>query len=144
MRTYSELIKISSLEDRFNYLRLYGTIGEDTFGSYRYTNQNFYKSYEWQKFRNEIITRDMGCELAFPNEEIVGKIIIHHIEPITIKDIIEHNMSVLINPDNVVCVSENMHKMIHYGIQNGINKVTYEERRPNDTCPWKICKGELA
>ena len=137
MRSYSELIQIPSYEGRFDYLKCPGMVGEDTFGSYRYLNQSFYTSREWLQFRNFVITRDLGCDMAYPGEEIGDIIVIHHLNPITPVDIIEHHNMVL-DPENVVCVSDFTHRMIHYGKKEDfLRTVTYVERRPNDTCPWK-------
>lgn len=137
MRSYSELIQIPTIEQRFQYLWTPGLVGEDTFGGYRYLNQEFYRSKEWQQFRNSIIVRDNGCDMAFPGEEIGGIVVIHHINPITPEDIIKHN-SMIFEPENVVCVSEFTHKMIHYGtFDDYIRATQFVVRRPNDTCPWK-------
>ena len=137
MRTYSELITIPSIEDRFEYLKCPGMVGEDTFGGYRYLNQSFYTSIEWKQFRNFIIARDNGCDMAYPGEEIHGMIVIHHLNPITPEAII-HADPVIFDPENVVCVSELTHKMIHYGTKEDYLRATqFVERRPNDTCPWK-------
>lgn len=137
MKSYSELIQIPSLEERFEYLKCPGSVGEDTFGGHRYLNQAFYTSREWQQFRNYIITRDLGCDMAFPGEEIHGIIVIHHINPILPQNLIHHDNCVL-DPENVVCVSEFTHKMIHYGSKDDfLRTVTVVQRTPNDTCPWR-------
>ena len=137
MKSYSELIQLPTIEQRFQYLWSPGLVGEDTFGGYRYLNQEFYRSKEWQQFRNSIIVRDNGCDMAFPGEEIGGIVVIHHINPITPEDIIKHN-SMIFEPENVICVSEFTHKMIHYGtFDDYIRATQFVARRPNDTCPWK-------
>lgn len=138
MKRYSELIQIPSLEGRFEYLKCPGVVGEDTFGGYRYLNQSFYRSREWQQFRNSIIARDLGCNMAYPGEEINGMIVIHHINPITPESIM-HSDPMIFDPENVVCVSELTHKLIHYGSKEDFKQVAngYVERQPNDTCPWK-------
>jgi hypothetical protein len=137
MKRYSELIQIPSLEGRFEYLKCPGVVGEDTFGGYRYLNQDFYRSREWQQFRSSIIARDLGCDMAYPGEEIGGIIVIHHINPITPESII-HADPMIFDPENVVCVSELTHKLIHYGSKEVFMLATnFIERRPNDTCPWK-------
>lgn len=137
MKSYSELIKIPTLEGRFEYLKLPGSVGADTFGGHRYLNQSFYRSKQWQDFRNHIIARDQGFDMAFPLEEINGIIVIHHINPMTPEDIIQGN-PMIFDPDNVVCVSELTHKLIHYGSKEDYLRAnTVVVRTPNDTCPWK-------
>lgn len=137
MKTYSELISIPSYEARFEYLKVPGLVGQDTFGGYRYLNQAFYTSREWLSFRNQIIVRDLGCDMAYPGEEIGGIIVIHHINPMSPEDILNNNPMVF-NPENVVCVSELTHKMIHYGTKEDLLRATsFVERSINDTCPWK-------
>lgn len=135
MRTYSELIRFNSFEDRFNYLMLQGAVGEDTFGFDRWLNQNFYKSAEWRSIRDFVIIRDGGCDLAMDGYEIYDKIIVHHMNPIEQSDII-HSSDILINPEYLVCVSHNTHNAIHYGDASLLMTAPIE-RRPGDTCPWK-------
>lgn len=135
-RSYSELITIPTFEERFEYLRLGGIVGEDTFGSHRYLNQTFYRSAEWRRFRREIIIRDMGCDLGIEDREIQGLIIIHHINPISIEDIINRRLEILFNRDNVICVSDMTHKAIHYGDESLLIKAPIE-RTKFDTCPWR-------
>ena len=137
-KTYSELIAIPSFINRFRYLKLGGTIGEETFGSDRWVNQKFYTSTEWRRFRNQIIARDFGCDLAhkdhpFANGELI---VIHHINPINLSDIIEHS-DFLINPENAIAVRDITHKAIHYGDESLILSGELIERKPNDTCPWR-------
>lgn len=134
-RTYSELSKIESFEERFEYLNLDGFVGEDTFGFDRYLNQKFYKSAEWKRIRNQVIIRDNGCDMGHPEHPISGSIIIHHMNPIKKEDII-NTTSYLMNPEYLVCVSSRTHNAIHYGDVNQI-KENFVERKPNDTCPWK-------
>lgn len=136
IRTYSELMKLPTYEERLQYLMLNGRVGEDTFGSRRYLNQVFYRSYEWQKFRKEIILRDEGCDLGLEGYEILGKIYIHHINPIYIKDIEEKDLDILLNPENAISVSFDTHQRIHYENMSVVNNLPIE-RSPNDTCPWK-------
>ena len=135
LKTYSELIKLPTFEERFEYLKLTGSIGIDTFGFDRFINQNFYNSYEWRTFRREIIIRDNGGDIACPDRPISGRIILHHITPITKGDLLGKK-SCLMDPENIVCVSHLTHNAIHYG-----NAVPEEfklvERKPNDTCPWR-------
>lgn len=137
MKSYTELISLPTIEERFNYLHLPRAIGENTFGGYRYLNQDFYRSYEWKQFRNSIIVRDNGCDMAFPGEEIGGIVVIHHINPMTPEQLIRGDDDIF-NPDNVVCVSELTHKMIHYGsLEDYLQATQFVVRKPNDTCPWK-------
>lgn len=151
MKRYSELIRYSSFEDRFNYLKLSGRVGEDTFGFDRYLNQDFYQSSEWRRFRDSIIVRDEGCDMGlrdFPITDwiirngitIRPKIIIHHINPLTKDDIICHSDS-LLDPENVICVSDRTHKAIHYGDLEFAKPKEFVERTPFDTCPWR--KGAM-
>ena len=115
-RTYSELCQYATFEDRFHYLQLHGKVGYDTFGFDRYLNQDFYQSREWRQFRDRII-------------------IIHHLNPLTKEDVIGHTAA-LLDPENVVCVSDRTHKAIHYG-DDAILKPAFAERCPGDTCPWR-------
>lgn len=135
IKTYSELIQIPTFEDRYAYLRLGGRVGEETFGFERNLNQSFYRSYEWRKVRREVIARDAGCDLAMPGFQIYNNIIIHHIVPITIEDL-EDGTDLILDPNNLVCVSENTHNAIHFGDKSLLPQ-TPIERRPGDTCPWK-------
>lgn len=134
-RTYSELITFDSYEDRFNYLRLDGLIGETTFGFDRYLNQIFYKSPEWKRTRDIIIVRDKGCDLGVEGYEIRGKILIHHINPITLEDIRNRSYK-LFDPENLITTVMMTHNAIHYGDDSLLVKAPVE-RKPNDTCPWK-------
>ena len=134
MKTYSELIKIDSFEDRLNYLKLNGDVGRDTFGYDRFINQRFYHSYEWKRIRDEIIVRDQGCDMALPGYEISGKIIIHHLNPIYKNDLLD-STEFLFNPEYLVCVSPETHNAIHYGREILVPKVTLERKR-NDTKLW--------
>lgn len=135
-KTYSELLTLQTFEERFQYLKLDGKIGEDTFGWDRYLNQVLYRSAEWRRFRREIILRDNGCDMAHPDYPINGNlIIIHHLNPITKQDIVNRSPN-LFDPENVVCVSHRTHNAIHYGVEEApIQKPI--TRMPNDTCPWK-------
>lgn len=133
-RTYSELVRLDNFYDRFEYLRLNGQVGSESFGFDRYLNQKFYTSKEWRKFRREIIIRDDGCDLADPDFRILDKIIIHHMNPIDPSDIFDRNLSILLNPENVICVSSNTHEAIHYGDQSLLPKLV--ERIPGDTKLW--------
>ena len=135
IRTYSELIALPTFEERFEYLKLSGSVGKDTFGYDRYLNQVFYSSYEWRKLRDEIIIRDNGCHLGVSDRIIYGKIYIHHINPLRKDDIISRS-EYLRNPDFLICTSFETHNAIHYGDINLLPRDPIE-RTKNDTCPWK-------
>ena len=136
IRYYSELIQLPTFKERFEYLKLSGSVGKATFGYDRYLNQNFYKSREWKRLRDEIIVRDNGCEMGLEDYEIRGRILIHHMNPIVDDDIV--NISeYLMNPDYLICVSHDLHNAIHYGNEDILRTKEYNPRRPNDTCPWK-------
>lgn len=135
IKTYSELITFSTFEERFEYLQLKGIVGQETFGFDRYLNQILYNSKEWKHLRNEIIARDNGCDLALEGFEIHGRILIHHINPITIDDVIKRREMVF-DPENLICVTHNTHNAIHYGDKSLLITGPIE-RRANDTCPWK-------
>lgn len=135
IRTYSELIKIPTFKDRFEYLRLDGKVGEETFGFDRYLNQIFYKSQEWKTARDFVIIRDQGCDLAMEGHEIFGRILVHHINPIRIEDIVNRS-KYLLDPEYLICTIKNTHDAIHYG--DGSLLITGPiERTKNDTCPWR-------
>ena len=136
VKTYSELITIPTFEERFEYLRIGGRVGDETFGFNRYLNQVFYRSPEWRRFRREIILRDSGCDLGILDREIHHNIIIHHIVPISMDDIANRKLDIILNPDNVVCTSDNTHKAIHYSDES-LLMILPLERSKNDTCPWK-------
>lgn len=135
IKSYSELLTIPTFEERYRYLRINGSVGEDTFGNERYLNQVLYTSGEWRKFRRKIILRDNGCDLACAGFEIPVRIIVHHINPITVEDVLERKQKVF-DPDNVVCASHNTHLAIHYGDKD-LLVVAPIERSRNDTCPWR-------
>lgn len=136
IKTYSELIKIPTFIDRFSYLKLDGHVGDETFGFDRYLNQQFYHSREWRRIRDYVIARDLGCDLGIEGYEIHGKIYIHHLNPITQKDIVHSNED-MIDPEFLICATHNTHNALHYGDESLL--VTDPiERRPNDTCPWKL------
>lgn len=135
IRTYSELIQYNTLLDRYRYLKLGGKVGEETFGMDRYLNQQFYKSKEWRKVRDEIIIRDGACDLGLPDREITSRIIIHHMNPITKYDIL-NKTEFLLNPEYLICTLKRTHDAIHYGDESLLfNELV--ERSANDTCPWK-------
>ena len=135
IRTYSKLITIPTFEERYNYLKLNGIVGKETFGYDRYLNQLLYRSSDWRSFRDRIIIRDNGCDLACEGFELQSRIIIHHIDPITVEDIINKHPKVF-DPENVVSTSHNTHLAIHYGDKNLIS-IGPINRHKNDTCPWK-------
>lgn len=135
IRRYSELSLLPTFEERFKYLKLGGVVGADTFGFDRIFNQKFYQSYEWKSVRNEIIVRDLGCDLGIEDRQIFGRILIHHMNPISLKDISDAT-KFLLNPEYLICVSHDTHNAIHYG-DIGLAKKDLIERKPNDTCPWK-------
>lgn len=135
IKCYSELIKIEKFEDRFDYLSLDGVVGAETFGFDRYINQVLYTSSDWRNFRRDIIVRDNSCDLAHPDYQLDKYIILHHINPLTIKEI-ETRSSAIFDPENVVCTSHRTHNAIHYGDKGQLPKDPIERSR-NDTCPWK-------
>ena len=136
IKTYSELIKLPTFEERFEYLKLNGVVRELTFGSERYLNQMFYTSDEWRKLRNKIILRDNGCDLGIEGFDIHSKILIHHMNPISVDDILQHS-NYLINPEYLICTKLSTHNAIHYGDESILKTLQVIERRPNDTCPWR-------
>ena len=135
IRTYSELITLPTFEERFRYLQLDGRVGEETFGFDRYLNQAFYKSEEWLRVRDQVILRDNGCDLGIEGREIYGRILIHHMNPITIDDIAKRS-KYLLDPEYLITTVKNTHDAIHYGDENLLIKMPIERTR-NDTCPWK-------
>ena len=135
-RSYKELSVISDYVKRFEYLRLGGSVGELTFNGHRYLNQKFYTSdQQWLKVKQQVILRDEGCDMGHPDFPIYGKILIHHINPITIDDLIQRKPCIF-DLDNLVCVCLNTHNAIHYG-DSTLLKLPPVERRANDTCPWR-------
>ena len=136
IRTFNELRSLKTFEERFDYLQLHGKVGLDTFGFDRIFNQMFYRSKEWKRIRDEIIVRDFGRDLGIEGREILyGKIVIHHMNPISIKDI-EESTEFLLNPNYLITTTPNTHRAIHYGDKSFL-ALDPVERRPNDTCPWK-------
>ena len=135
IRTYSELIKLPTFEERFQYLKLDGDVGVETFGFDRHLNQAFYSSDEWKSIRNQVIIRDNGCDLGIEGREIYKRIIIHHMNPITKEDLL-YRTEYLLNPEYMICTMKNTHDAIHYGDENLLFKDPIE-RKPNDTCPWR-------
>ncbi len=135
IRRYSELCKILTFRERFDYLRLDGTVGEETFGFERYLNQIFYHSTEWKRVRNAVIIRDDGCDLGIPGRTIYGQILIHHMNPITKTDILQRS-KLIFDADFLICTSKTTHNAIHYGDENLLPSDPIE-RKKDDTCPWK-------
>lgn len=142
IRTYSELSKIPTFKDRYEYLRLDGKVGEETFGFDRYLNQIFYRSPEWKRVRDLVIVRDNGYDLGLDGYPIRGKILIHHMNPISMDDILSRNES-LLNPDYLISTTVPTHNAIHYGDSTLLVDMPVE-RKKNDTCPWKtLRKGDI-
>ena len=135
IKTYSELSKLKTFDERFEYLKLKGIVGRDTFGFDRYINQQFYKSYEWKRARDKVIIRDNGCDLGIPGREIPDRILIHHINPIDLEDF-DVNTDFLLNPEYLICVSHQTHNAIHYGDIDLLPRDPIV-RKPNDTSPWR-------
>lgn len=136
-KSYSELMKLNTYEDRLKYLSLNGKVGDQTFGGHRYANQKFYRSKEWHDCRRKVILRDRCCDLGCEDREIDRGAIVHHINPITIEDILERRRCVL-DPENLITVSKRTHELITYGSKEDIEgRKPYSERTKNDTCPWR-------
>lgn len=138
IRTYTELMTILDFESRYEYLRLSGKVGEDTFGFDRWINQDFYTSKEWRKFRRQIIARDLGCDLACKDRPFLQgeTVIIHHMNPIDKNDILNHT-EFLMDPEYVIATSNNTHNAIHYGDRSLLKAFEPTVRRANDQCPWR-------
>lgn len=135
LRCYRELIRLKTFDERFEYLKLKGIVGEATFGYDRYLNQLLYTSGEWRRIRRDIILRDNGCDLAVKGYDIPDIIIVHHMNPISVEDLIDFSEDV-INPEYLICVSHDTHNAIHYGDKGLLTREPIE-RKPGDTCPWK-------
>lgn len=136
VRTYSELITLPTFEERYRYLKLDGVVGQETFGFDRYINQYLYqRSLRWKEVRDKVIIRDSGCDLGICDREIYGKIIVHHINVVTMDDLVNER-SWIFDPEFLICTSHNTHNAIHYGNEDLLIKAPIE-RRPNDTCPWR-------
>lgn len=133
-RTYSELIRFETFEERFAYLQLNGVVGSDTFGHERYLNQTFYTSYEWRKCREHVIARDFGCDLGVDGFDITTRVIIHHMNPITVDDIKRRNGDIL-NPEYLITTKHETHNALHYGGMP-TPQAPWVERTPGDTTPW--------
>lgn len=135
-KTYSDLLRLETFEDRFKYLEIGGRIGIESFGYDRYLNQIFYSSYEWLKVRDKVIIRDNGMDLGVDGYPINGKIIVHHINPITIDDVLERNPDIF-NLDYLISCALQTHNALHYGDESYLNRFIVNERKPNDTTPWR-------
>jgi hypothetical protein len=135
IKTYSELSRLSTFEERFRYLSLKGQVGEETYGFDRWINQRFYRSREWKQIRALVIERDSGCDLGILGREIPDHVIVHHINPILVQDICDAT-EYLLNPEFLICTSNNTHQAIHYGDESLLITLPVK-RTANDTCPWK-------
>lgn len=135
IKKYSELIKLETYDERLNYLRLRSSIGIETFGDERYFNQQFYRSIEWKRARDFVMIRDNGCDLGILELPIRGRVVIHHLNPISMKDLKE-GLSILFDPENLITCSFETHNAIHYGVV--VEHGGFVERKPNDTSPWKV------
>lgn len=134
IRTFSKLIQKESFKDRYEYLKLSGSVGRDIFGEERYLNQFFYRSKEWRNIRDYVIVRDRGLDLGCPGYEIPGKIVVHHMNPMTIEDVLHSNQDIL-DPEFLISTSLQTHLAIHYGDRNLLPRLSFE-RKPGDTKLW--------
>ena len=135
IRCYTDLIQLKTFEERFSYLKLHGTVGEDTFGFDRYLNQQLYKSHRWKRTRSQVIIRDDGCDLGLDGYQLDDYIVVHHMNPLTAEDI-EEERDEIFDPNFLICCSSRTHKAIHFGDENLLSRDPVV-RRPNDTCPWR-------
>lgn len=135
IKTYTQLTKLKTFEGRYQYLRIRSTVGESTFGYDRYLNQILYGSRRWKRTRDGIIIRDEACDLGVKDYEIRGRILVHHINPITVEDI-EEDRDIVYDPENLISTSPNTHQAIHFGDESLLPQVPIERSR-NDTCPWR-------
>ena len=140
IKTYSELVRLPTFEERFRYLQMNGKVADETFGFDRIFNQQFYRSKEWKRLRNEIIVRDKGCDLACEGREIYGKVIIHHLNPIAIDDI-SSGEGWILDPEYLITTTLNTHNAIHYGDESLLVTAPIE-RSKFDTCPWRKTDGQ--
>lgn len=134
IKTYSELRQIQSFEERFEYLKLNGSVGQPTFAHERWMNQQFYTSRQWKEVRQLVIARDEACDMGFPGYEIYDRVIVHHMNPM-VPDDIQHSDGDILNPEYLICVTHDTHNAIHYGDKSLLTK-TFVERRPGDTRLW--------
>lgn len=135
-KCYTELMRLSTFEERFSYCMLDGGVGSLTFGGHRWLNQELYSSLEWRRIRDSVIIRDEGCDLAMPDRAIFDMIVVHHLNPVTIDDL-RNGSPLVFDPEYLICVSDSTHKAIHYGDGRLLMSSTPIIRKPNDTCPWK-------
>ena len=135
LRSYSELSRLRTFDERFRYLLLAGSVGVETFGFDRYVNQRFYRSEEWKHVRNIVIARDNGCDLGIEGRDINGRVYVHHMNPMSLEQINDH-MDLILDPEYLVCVTFATHNAIHYVDESYITLAPVE-RQPNDMCPWK-------
>lgn len=133
-RSYTELSRINTFEERFEYLKIGGSVGRATFGFERHLNQTFYTSPEWKQTRHIVIARDLGCDLGIEGFEVYDRIIIHHMNPITPDDINSRNMDIL-NPEYLISTAHKTHNAIHYGDITNV-PTNFVDRRPGDTKLW--------
>jgi hypothetical protein len=136
LRTYSELSRLSTIEERYEYLKLGAQVAQDTFGYDRYLNQEFYRSRMWRSIRKHVIARDMGCDLGVEGFEIHDRVYVHHMNPMTPGDILDGSDDIL-DIEFLVCVTFDTHNAIHYGTVDHLRRRQLVERRPGDTTPWK-------
>lgn len=134
-KSYSELIRLPTFEERFDYLKLDGSVGLETFGHNRYLNQDFYNSYDWKRIRSKIIARDLGRDLGIDGYDLFGSVVVHHINPITVEDILNHS-DLVYDPENLITTCLKTHNAIHYGDKKQVVN-EWKPRLPNDTCPWR-------
>lgn len=134
-RSYNELVSLLTFEDRFEYLKLNGSVGFSTFGFERYLNQSLYRSKLWKHIRRNVIVRDNACDLGIEDRDVYSRLLIHHLNPITIEDI-ENGNECVFDMNNLICTSHNTHNAIHYGDSSLLPRLPIE-RRKGDTCPWK-------
>ena len=134
-RSYSELRQLSTFKERYDYLKLNGRVGAETFGYNRYINQRFYRSTEWKHIRDQIIIRDNGCDLGVEGYDLHSRIYIHHLNPMTVDDI-DQGRQMILDPDNLICVSFDTHQAIHFGDESLLPQLPIE-RIPGDTFPWR-------
>lgn len=134
IRSYSELRRLDTFEERFEYLRLDGQVGDATFGFARWLNQRFYTSPQWRQVRRNVVVRDMGCDLGIPGQEVRFGLLVHHMNPMTVEDI-EHGRDWILDPEYLICTSKQTHNAIHYGVDQHLPRGPVE-RRPGDTKLW--------
>lgn len=135
IRTYSDVLMLPTFEERFEYLKLVGSVGLETFGYERYLNQSFYRSKEWKRVRDYVIVRDGACDLAHPDYTLYTDIVVHHLNPITM-EMIRDGSEFLLDPEYLITTCSRTHNAIHYGNESLAPRLP-TERTPNDTCPWK-------